>query len=108
MSEQNSQLLTDDPVQLPILPLRDIVVFPHMVAPLFVGRAPSIGALEVAADADKLIFLVSQIDPKVDNPTEDDIYRIGTIGKVAQLLKLPDGTVKVLVEGLRRARMIEF
>ncbi len=108
MSEQNPPIPAAVPVQLPMLPLRDIVIFPHMVAPLFVGRAPSIGALEKATEADKLIFLVSQIDPKVDSPSEEDIYRIGTIGKVVQLLKLPDGTVKVLVEGIRRAQMSEF
>ncbi|HEY5672268.1 MAG TPA: endopeptidase La [Malonomonas sp.] len=108
MSEQKTQIATTAAVQLPVLPLRDIVVFPHMVAPLFVGRAPSIGALEAATAADKQIFLISQIDPKVDNPTEEDLYRVGTIGKVAQLLKLPDGTVKVLVEGQRRARITEF
>jgi ATP-dependent Lon protease len=108
MSEQNTQIPTTDTVQLPILPLRDIVVFPHMVAPLFVGRTHSIGALEAATAADKLIFMVSQVDPKVDDPIEEDLYRIGTIGKVVQLLKLPDGTVKVLVEGLRRAHMVEF
>jgi len=96
------------PVVLPLLPLRDIVVFPYMVAPLFVGRPQSIGALERATENDKYIFLVSQKDPKVDNPTEDDVYQVGTIGKVAQLLKLPDGTVKVLVEGCWRARMLSF
>ncbi len=108
MSEQNTQNFVTDTVQLPILPLRDIVVFPHMIAPLFVGRAASIGALEAAMGADKQIFLLSQVDSKVDNPTEEDLYRVGTIGKVAQLLKLPDGTVKVLVEGLHRARIVEF
>ena len=87
----------------PLLPLRDIVVFPYMVAPLFVGRPLSIGALEKAAEEDdKLIFLTSQIDPKVDEPEDDDLYRIGTVGKIIQLLKLPDGTVKVLVEGTWR------
>ncbi|MEE4253688.1 MAG: endopeptidase La [Desulfuromusa sp.] len=90
---------------LPLLPLRDIVIFPYMVAPLFVGRPQSIGALESASEGDKLIFLVSQKDPKVDSPGEDDLYQIGTVGKVVQLLKLPDGTVKVLVEGCWRAQM---
>ncbi len=90
---------------LPLLPLRDIVIFPFMVAPLFVGRSHSIGALESASESDKLIFLVSQKDPKVDAPGEDDLYQIGTVGKIVQLLKLPDGTVKVLVEGCWRAQM---
>lgn len=92
----------------PLLPLRDIVIFPYMVAPLFVGRKQSIGALEKAAEEDKLIFLTSQKDPKIDNPQEEDLYRYGTVGKVVQLLKLPDGTVKVLVEGAWRARMDAF
>ena len=91
------------PQTLPLLPLRDIVIFPYMVAPLFVGRPLSIGALEKAAEDDKQIFLTSQIDPKVDDPEDDDLYRIGTVGKIIQLLKLPDGTVKVLVEGAWRA-----
>ncbi len=93
------------PTLLPLLPLRDIVVFPYMVAPLFVGRAQSIDALETASEGDKMIFLISQKDPKVDTPEEDDLYRIGTVGKVVQLLKLPDGTVKVLVEGCWRGQI---
>ncbi|MEA3545156.1 MAG: endopeptidase La [Thermodesulfobacteriota bacterium] len=93
---------------LPVLPLRDIVIFPYMVAPLFVGRPQSISALESAAEGDKMIFLVSQKDPKIDAPEQDDLYRVGTVGKVMQLLKLPDGTVKVLVEGSWRARIRSF
>ncbi len=108
MSEESINDSSLELVNLPLLPLRDIVVFPQMVAPLFVGREQSIGALEKATETDKLIFLVSQKDPKVDNPTEQDIYRVGTIGKVAQLLKLPDGTVKVLVEGVRRGKIVDF
>src|SRR4030042_402439 len=84
---------------LPLLPLRDIVVFPHMVAPLFVGRTKSVNALADAMNKDKSVFLATQKNAGVDNPTENDISRIGTIGKVLQLLKLPDGTVKALVEG---------
>ncbi len=108
MSEILDQTMPTEPLVLPLLPLRDIVVFPYMVAPLFVGRPQSIGALEKATGADKYIFLVSQKDPKVDSPTEEDIYQVGTIGKVAQMLKLPDGTVKVLVEGCWRARMLNY
>mgnify|MGYP001344903683 CR=1 FL=1 len=108
MSQTVDSIMPTEPLVLPVLPLRDIVVFPYMVAPLFVGRPQSIGALEKATDGDKYIFLVSQKDPKVDNPEEDDLYQVGTIGKVTQLLKLPDGTVKVLVEGCWRARMIHF
>ncbi|MFZ7125530.1 MAG: endopeptidase La [Desulfobacterales bacterium] len=94
--------------RLPLLPLRDIVVFPHMVAPLFVGRSKSVNALSDAMGKDKRVFLASQIKAGVDNPGEEDIHRVGTIGKVLQLLKLPDGTVKALVEGERRARVLRF
>jgi ATP-dependent Lon protease len=94
--------------RLPLLPLRDIVVFPHMVAPLFVGRSKSVSALSDAMGKDKRVFLASQKKAGVDNPGEDDINRVGTIGKVLQLLKLPDGTVKALVEGEARARALQF
>lgn len=92
----------------PLLPLRDIVIFPYMVTPLFVGRPRSIRALEGAMESDKLVFLATQKDPKTDEPTERDLYEIGTVGQVIQLLKLPDGTVKVLIEGKHRARMHSF
>jgi len=105
MSVINKQSMISTPAVLPLLPLRDIVVFPYMVAPLFVGREQSIAALESASAGDKLIFLVSQKNPKVDAPTEDEIYCVGTVGKVVQLLKLPDGTVKVLIEGGWRGRI---
>ena len=84
---------------LPLLPLRDIVVFPHMVAPLFVGRSRSVNALADAMNNDKRLFLATQTSAGIDNPTPDDIAEIGTVGKVLQLLRLPDGTVKALVEG---------
>src|SRR5687767_10094840 len=90
---------------VPVLPLRDVVVYPHMVIPLFVGREKSIQALDVAMRADKRIMLVAQRQPDVDDPKVDDLYRIGTVATVLQLLKLPDGTVKVLVEGVDRARI---
>ena len=92
----------------PVLPLRDVVVYPHMVIPLFVGRDKSIRALEFAMQGDKKILLVAQKSAEVDDPREADIYRIGTLSNVLQLLKLPDGTVKVLVEGSQRARMENF
>ena len=92
---------------LPLLPLRDVVVFPHMVIPLFVGRNESIKALEAAMTQDKQIFLVAQKDPAIDTPTAADLYSMGTIATVLQLLHLPDGTVKVLVEGLQRAKIVE-
>ena len=93
-------------MRLPLLPLRDIIVFPHMVVPLFVGRQKSIKALEEAVASKKLVFLATQRDAKVNDPTAEDMYRVGTIGNVVQLLRLPDGTVKVLVEGKRRGRVV--
>ena len=95
-------------VRVPLLPLRDIIVFPHMVVPLFVGRQRSIKALEEATQKQSMIFLSSQKDAKTNDPSEDDIYRIGTLGSVVQMLKLPDGTVKVLIEGKRRAKVARF
>ncbi len=89
----------------PVLPLRDIVVFPSMVVPLFVGRDKSVAALEQAMNADKEIFLVAQLDPAQDDPGQDDLYDLGVIASVLQLLKLPDGTVRVLVEGKQRATL---
>jgi ATP-dependent Lon protease len=93
---------------LPLLPLRDIVIFPHMVSQLFVGREKSINALDEAMNRGKEIFLVAQKNAKTNDPGEEDIYQAGTIGAVMQLLRLPDGTVKVLVEGKRRARVKKF
>ncbi len=90
---------------LPVLPLRDIVVFPHMIVPLFVGREKSVAALESAMAADKSIFLVAQLDPAEDDPDRDALYDLGVVATVLQLLKLPDGTVRVLVEGKQRARL---
>ncbi|RLC08503.1 MAG: endopeptidase La, partial [Deltaproteobacteria bacterium] len=95
-------------ITLPLLPLRDVVIFPHIVLPLFVGRGKSVNALTSAINLDKRIFLATQKDAATDNPKEKDIYRVGTIGTVLQLLKLPDGTIKALVEGKQRARIIRF
>ena len=92
----------------PVLPLRDIVVFPHMIVPLFVGREKSVRALEEVMNDDKQILLSSQVDPSVDDPDADGIYPTGVIANVLQLLKLPDGTVKVLVEGRARVRIVEY
>ncbi|WP_420481931.1 endopeptidase La [Croceicoccus gelatinilyticus] len=94
--------------EFPLLPLRDIVVFPGMVVPLFVGRDKSVAALEAAMAGDKDIMLVSQLDPGCDDPGADDMYDIGVVASVLQLLKLPDGTVRVLVEGQQRARLAEL
>ena len=91
-----------------VLPLRDVVVFPHMIVPLFVGREKSVKALEQVMADDKQILLSSQTDPSVDDPDTDGIFRVGVLANVLQLLKLPDGTVKVLVEGKTRVRITEF
>src|SRR5512140_2570565 len=92
----------------PLLPLRDIIVFPYMVVPLFVGREKSIRALEEAMAGDKEILLSAQKKAKTNDPTAEDIYTVGTVGTIAQLLRLPDGTVKVTIEGKRRARIKRF
>ncbi len=99
---------TGGELRVPLLPLRDIIVFPHMVVPLFVGRQKSIRALEEAVNKQKFILLAAQKDAKTNEPAEDDIYRVGTLGTVVQLLRLPDGTVKVLVEGKQRARVSKY
>src|SRR5271165_4132745 len=110
-----SQGLPDDTPPTPargdllaVLPLRDIVVFPHMIVPLFVGREKSVRALEAVMKEDKQILLVAQRNATQDDPSVDDIYRLGTVSTILQLLKLPDGTVKVLVEGGRRAKITAF
>lgn len=94
--------------KFPVLPLRDIVVYPKMIVPLFVGREKSINALQKVVDSDQNIILVTQKDAAVENPSDDDIYHVGTIGTVLQLLRLPDGTVKVLIEGLERVKINKF
>ncbi len=94
--------------KMPMLPLRDVVVYPHLVIPLFVGRDKSVKALEIASDTDKKILLVAQKSATKDEPNAEDLYEIGTLATVLQMLKLPDGTVKVLVEGLQRVRISDF
>ena len=94
--------------KIPVLPLRDIVVFPHMVVPLFVGRDKSVKALESVMKGDKKIMLITQKSASVDDPKKNDLFDFGTVANVLQLLKLPDGTVKVLVEGLNRASINVF
>jgi len=96
---------TAAPVAVPVLPLRDVVVYPHMVIPLFVGREKSIQALDAAMRSDKRIMLVAQRQADVDDPKLEDLHRFGTVASILQMLKLPDGTVKVLVEGVDRARV---
>ena len=99
MTEYSSSL------QLPVLPLRDIVVFPHMIVPLFVGREKSVRALEEVMNSSKQILLLTQTDAATEDPGAGDMFQMGTVGNILQLLKLPDGTVKVLVEGIVRARV---
>src|SRR5213595_376349 len=96
-------ILPAEPITLPLLPLRDVVVFPHMVIPLFVGRPKSIKALEAAMEAGRQIMLVAQKAAGKDEPRADDMFEIGCVSSILQMLKLPDGTVKVLVEGIQRA-----
>ena len=95
-------------IEIPVLPLRDVVVYPHMVIPLFVGREKSISCLETAMENNKQVLLVAQKQADTDEPTVDDLFEVGTVATILQLLKLPDGTVKVLVEGQQRARIAQF
>src|SRR4030067_1053046 len=103
MANEDKSLTPASSLTLPVWPLRDVVVFPHMVIPLFVGRKKSITALEHAMESGKQIMLVAQMSASDDEPTPEQIHRIGTVASILQLLKLPDGTVKVLVEGEQRA-----
>ena len=98
----------DVKISLPLLPLRDIVVFPSMVVPLFVGRDKSISALNEVMKNDKKIILVTQKNSEIDDPKKTDIFTNGCEGNILQLLKLPDGTVKVLVEGIKRVKLLDF
>ena len=93
---------------LPLLPLRDVIVFPHMVIPLFVGREKSVKALDMAMKGDRLIVLATQMNAQAAVPQKDGIYEVGTVSEILQLLKLPDGTIKILVEGLARAYISEY
>jgi len=106
--DKSSDVINDQPQVMPVLPLRDVVVYPYMVIPLFVGRDKSIKALEAAMDNDKQILLAAQKNASQDEPEAEDLYRIGTVANILQLLKLPDGTIKVLVEGSERARVLQF
>ncbi len=107
-NDKTSEVIANQLMVTPVLPLRDVVVYPHMVIPLFVGREKSIKALDAAMEGNKQILLVAQKSASLDDPLEDDIYRIGTLSSILQLLKLPDGTVKVLVEGTTRANTLNF
>src|ERR1700759_3658845 len=96
-----------DTRKLPMMPIRDVVIFPHMMTPFVVGRESSVRALEEALAADKKIFLATQHDASIDEPRPNDIYQVGTVANIVQSLKLPDGNIKVLVEGVERARATE-
>ena len=98
----------DERINIPVLPLRDVVVYPHMVIPLFVGREKSISCLEAAMEQDKKVLLIAQKEAATDDPQLEDLYEVGTVASILQLLKLPDGTVKVLVEGGQRARISDL
>ncbi len=104
----NMNLERSERIEIPVLPLRDVVVYPHMVIPLFVGREKSIACLEAAMDNNKQVLLVAQKQAETDEPSKDDLYQVGTVATILQLLKLPDGTVKVLVEGQQRAKIHQF
>ncbi|MFM8812392.1 MAG: endopeptidase La [Methylophilaceae bacterium] len=108
MSETTLPAFTPENGQIPLLPLRDVVLYPHMVIPLFVGRSRSIKALDLASEGEKQIFLVAQKSQNEDEPSFKDLYEMGTVANILQKLKLPDGTVKVLVEGVQRAKVTDF
>src|SRR4030066_2478868 len=96
------------PGNIPVLPVRDIVVFPYMIIPLFVGREISIKAIEHALSSNRMILLLTQRDLSIENPVSADLYNIGTVGMIIRMLKLPDGGVKVLVQGLSKAKVLDF
>ncbi|RME68951.1 MAG: endopeptidase La, partial [Nitrospirae bacterium] len=96
------------PDQLPVLPVRDIVVFPYMIIPLFVGREVSINAIERAINSNRMILLLTQKDMSVENPGPDDLYRTGTVAMIMRMLKLPDGRIKILVQGVAKAKVLDL
>src|SRR6185437_14539444 len=108
MANQPKTTLTGEVRKLPMMPIRDMVIFPHMMTPFVVGRESSVRALEEALNGDRKIFLATQHDARVDEPRAEEIYTIGTIGAIVQSVKMPDGNIKVLVEGLERAESVEM
>src|SRR5579875_549764 len=108
MKNLNEETLSRDVRKLPMMPIRDMVIFPHMMTPFVVGRESSVRALEEALTGDRKIFLATQHDARIDEPRPDDIYSVGTIGNIVQSVKMPDGNIKVLVEGLERARCVDL
>jgi len=107
-TEITTESVSIEKQSIPLLPLRDVVVFPHTVIPLFIGRKSSVKAITQAMEADKNVFLATQKDEAIEEPNNDDLHKVGTLATILQLLKLPDGTIKVLVEGVKRAKIEEF
>src|SRR6202042_99102 len=107
MTNEERDILNGAQRKLPMMPIREMVIFPHMMAPFVVGRESSVRALEEALTGDRRIFLATQHDASMDEPNADDIYETGTIGNIVQSVKMPDGNIKVLVEGMERARATE-
>src|SRR5580693_7613123 len=108
MTNQPKETLSGDVRKLPMMPIRDMVIFPHMMTPFVVGRESSVRALEEALTGDRKIFLATQHDAGIDEPRPEDIYPVGTIGNIVQSVKMPDGNIKVLVEGLERGKAVEM
>ncbi len=108
IEQQKNEKEIEIPDNLPVLPVRDVVVFPYMILPLFVGREMSIKAIEHSLDTNRMILLLTQKDLNIENPTPDDLYTIGTVGIIMRMLKLPDGRVKILVQGLSKARILSY
>jgi ATP-dependent Lon protease len=107
-SEQKIDKEIEIPDNLPVLPVRDIVVFPYMILPLFVGREMSIKAIEHSLSSSKMVLLLTQKDLNIENPTPEDLFSVGTIALVMRMLKLPDGRVKILVQGLSKAKALKY
>ncbi|MFP4226830.1 MAG: LON peptidase substrate-binding domain-containing protein, partial [Desulfobacterales bacterium] len=105
---QENDQVEDIPEKLPLLPVRDVVIFPDMVLPLYIGREKSIQAVEAAMDNERMLFLATQKDPSVEDPRPDDIFRIGTVCRILRVLKLPEGHFKVLIQGLEKAQVARF
>ncbi len=96
------------PTTLPLLPVRDVVIFTDMLLPLFVGRDKSVRAVDAAVSKDRFLFVATQLDPAIENPKDKDIYKVGTISRILRILKLPDGRVKALVQGFAKARIVRY
>ena len=96
------------PTTLPLLPVRDVVIFTDMLLPLFVGRDKSVRAVEAAVSKDRFLFVATQKDPAIENPKEDEIFTVGTVSRILRILKLPDGRVKALVQGFAKARIVKY